>query len=123
MHEIAISRAPPSQAISQNLKNIFENPLKSDACNWAGPGFNEDWVSFSETPDPHALNLPKQIFIDYARQQGLEYIDQHHFVRHTVYDYILKAEYLVDGFADVEYFVATATFRYVNYEIKNLLDN
>ena len=25
--------------------------------------------------------------------------------------------------ADVEYFVATATFRYVNYEIKNLLDN
>ena len=25
--------------------------------------------------------------------------------------------------ADVEYFIATATFRYVNYEIKNLLDN
>ena len=25
--------------------------------------------------------------------------------------------------ADVEYFVATATFRYVNYEIKNLLNN
>ena len=25
--------------------------------------------------------------------------------------------------ADVEYFVATATFRYVNYEIRNLLNN
>jgi len=25
--------------------------------------------------------------------------------------------------ADLEYFIASATFRYTNYEIKNLLDN
>ncbi|WP_319519333.1 hypothetical protein [uncultured Martelella sp.] len=45
MHEIAISRAPPSQAVSRKLQNVFENPLKSDTCRWTGPGFNEYWDS------------------------------------------------------------------------------
>ena len=52
--------------------------------------------------------------VDYARQQGLDYIDQHHFVRYSSDDncdgplcidhFAAKVEYLKDGFADVEYF-------------------
>ena len=52
--------------------------------------------------------------IDYARQQGLDYIDQHHFIRYSSDDdcdgplcvdhFAAKVEYLKDGFADVEYF-------------------
>ena len=52
--------------------------------------------------------------IDYARQQGVEYIDQHHFIRYSSDDncegpycidhFAAKVEYLKDGFADIEYF-------------------
>ena len=42
--------------------------------------------------------------VDYKRQEGVEYLDQHHFVRYVANDWIAKAEYLVDGFADIEYF-------------------
>ena len=42
--------------------------------------------------------------VDYKRQQGNEYLDQHHFVRFVDDKYILKGEYLEDGFADIKYF-------------------
>ncbi|WP_132312080.1 hypothetical protein [Martelella mediterranea] len=42
MHEIAISRAPPSQAISLDLQIFFENQIKSDACGRIGSDHDED---------------------------------------------------------------------------------
>ena len=60
--------------------------------------------------------------IDYARQQGVDYIDQHHFIRYSSDDdcdgpfcidhFAAKVEYLKDGFADVEYFELSERYRY-----------
>ena len=60
--------------------------------------------------------------VDYARQQGVEYIDQHHFIRYSSDDdcdgpycidhFAAKIEYLKDGFADVEYFELSERYRY-----------
>ena len=50
--------------------------------------------------------------VDYKRQEGVEYLDQHHFVRYVASDWIAKAEYLVDGFADIEYFETSQRYRH-----------
>ena len=60
--------------------------------------------------------------IDYARQQGVDYIDQHHFIRYSSDDdcedplcidyFAAKVEYLKDGFADIEYFELSERYRY-----------
>tara|TARA_R100000988_G_C3982728_1_gene157916 strand:+ start:28 stop:1056 length:1029 start_codon:yes stop_codon:yes gene_type:complete len=50
--------------------------------------------------------------VDYRRQEGVEYLDQHHFIRYVANDWIAKAEYLVDGFADIEYFETSQRYRY-----------
>ena len=60
--------------------------------------------------------------IDYKRQEGIDYMDQHHFIRYSSDDdcedplcvnyFALKLEYLEDGFADIKYFEASERFRY-----------
>jgi len=60
--------------------------------------------------------------IDYKRQEGVDYIDQHHFIRYSSDDgcpdalcinfFAFKVEYLQDGFADVEYFEASERYRH-----------
>ena len=60
--------------------------------------------------------------IDYKRQEGVDYMDQHHFIRFSSDDgcpsglcvnyFALKLEYLQDGFADVEYFEASERYRH-----------
>ena len=49
--------------------------------------------------------------IDYRRQEGIEYIDQNHFLRYVKPLWMTKVEYMKDGFADVEYYEATQRFR------------
>ena len=49
---------------------------------------------------------------DLARQQGLEFLNQNHFLRYVGDQYIVKIEYLQDGFADIEYFEASQRYRY-----------
>jgi len=59
--------------------------------------------------------------MDYKRQEGIDYIDQHHFVRYSSDDgcpeklclnfFALKLEYLEDGFADIKYFEASERYR------------
>jgi hypothetical protein len=60
--------------------------------------------------------------VDYKRQEGVDYMDQHHFVRYSSDDdcddplcvnyFAFKVEYLQDGFADVEYFEASERYRH-----------
>ena len=60
--------------------------------------------------------------IDYKRQEGVDYVDQHHFIRFSSDDgcpdelcinfFSLKLEYLEDGFADVKYFEASERYRH-----------
>ena len=49
--------------------------------------------------------------IDYRRQEGVEYIDQNHFLRYVKPLWMTKVEYMKDGFADIEYYEATQRFR------------
>jgi len=59
--------------------------------------------------------------IDYKRQEGKNYMDQHHFIRYSSDDgcpdelcinfFALKVEYLEDGFADIKYFEASERYR------------
>ena len=60
--------------------------------------------------------------VDYARQQGVDFIDQHHFIRYSSDDdcdgplcvdhFAAKVEYVKDGFADVEYFELSERYRH-----------
>ena len=59
---------------------------------------------------------------DYKRQEGENYLDQHHFLRYVSDDgcgklwcpkhFTAKIEYLEDGFADIKYFEASERYRY-----------
>ena len=48
---------------------------------------------------------------DYRRQQGVNYLDQDHFLRYVGERWITKVEYLQDGFADVSYFEGSQRVR------------
>ena len=48
---------------------------------------------------------------EYKRQQGLTFFDQHHFLRYVADKWMIKTEYLKDGFADIEYFEGSQRFR------------
>ena len=50
--------------------------------------------------------------VNYTRQQGNEYLDQHHFLRYVANAYIVKGEYLEDGVADIKYFETSQRYRY-----------
>lgn len=48
---------------------------------------------------------------DWRRQQGREFLDQDYFLRYVAKHWIVKTEYLQDGFADVRYFEASQRYR------------
>ena len=50
--------------------------------------------------------------VSYVRQEGENYANQHHFLRYIGDDYILKGEYLEDGFADIKYFETSQRYRH-----------
>jgi hypothetical protein len=70
---------------------------------------------------------------EYKRQEGESYLDQHHFIRYVGDDacghkgcwkhFIVKVEYLEDGFADIKYFEASERFTYKHSSNKNLTFN
>jgi len=50
--------------------------------------------------------------VDYKRQEGVEYLDQNHFVRYVGENILVKTEYLKDGFADIQYFETSQRYKY-----------
>jgi len=48
---------------------------------------------------------------DWTRQQGTSFFNQDYFLRYVAKNWIAKAEYLADGFADIRYFEASERFR------------
>ena len=50
--------------------------------------------------------------MDFKRQEGEEYLDQHHFIRYVRDSWVVKGEYLEDGFADIKYVEASERYRY-----------
>jgi len=59
---------------------------------------------------------------DMKRQEGDDYLDQHHFIRYSAHDncskiicakhFSFKGEYLEDGFADIKYFEVSQRYRH-----------
>ena len=50
--------------------------------------------------------------VDWKRQQGTNFLNQHHFLRYVADKWITKVEYLQDGFADIEYFESSQRYRH-----------
>ena len=48
---------------------------------------------------------------DFVRRLGVNFTNQHHFVRYVADKWVSKVEYLQDGFADIKYFEASERFR------------
>ena len=47
-----------------------------------------------------------------ARQQGTDFINQNHFLRYVADKWVVKVEYLQDGFADIEFFEFSQRYRH-----------
>ena len=48
---------------------------------------------------------------DYKRRFGQRYLDQNHFLRYVADKWIVKTEYVQQGFADIKYFEASQRYR------------
>jgi len=83
-------------------------------------GTEESWSDGASIGKVRGLEFLFEV--DYKRQQGNEYLDQHHFIRFVGDDgcgekfclkhFILKGEYLEDGFADIKYVETSERYRY-----------
>jgi hypothetical protein len=77
------------------------------------PFYNGTENSFSDAATIGKVKGLEFLFeADYKRQQGINYIDQNHFLRYVADDWIAKASYVQDGFADIKYFEASERYRY-----------
>jgi len=67
--------------------------------------------SFSDAANVGLTPFEFLFEVDYKRQEGIEYFDQHHFLRYVEPVWLAKVEYIKDGFADIEYFESTQRLR------------
>ena len=68
--------------------------------------------SFSDAATIGKINGFEFLFEgDYTRQQGTNFLNQNHFLRYVANKWVVKVEYLQDGFADIEYFEASQRYR------------
>jgi len=82
----------------ENRKNVFYNGTEVSVSDAATIGNVEGLEYLFE--------------FDYKRQQGNYFVDQQHFLRYVHDHWILKVEYVQDGFADLKYFEASQRYRY-----------
>jgi len=82
----------------ENRKNVFYNGTEVSVSDAATIGNVEGLEYLFE--------------FDYKRQQGNYFVDQQHFLRYVHDHWILKIEYVQDGFADLKYFEASQRYRY-----------
>ena len=69
--------------------------------------------SFSDASTVGKVKGFENLFeLSYVRQEGENYANQHHFLRYIDDTYILKGEYLEDGFADIKYFETSQRYRH-----------
>jgi len=69
--------------------------------------------SFSDASTVGKIKGFEYLFeLSYVRQEGENYANQHHFLRYIDDNYILKGEYLEDGFADIKYFETSQRYRH-----------
>ena len=82
----------------ENRKNVFYNGTETSVSDAATVGNVEGLEYLFE--------------FDYKRQQGSKFVDQQHFLRYVHDHWIVKTEYVQDGFADLKYFESSQRYRY-----------
>ena len=82
-----------------NIQNRFKNGT-------------ENSFSDAATIGSKSRGFEYLVEFDYRRQQGRKFLNQDHFIRYIADRYVLKVEYLEDGFADIGYFEASQRFRH-----------
>ena len=81
--------------------------------NRANTFYNGTEKSFSDNATIGKIKGFEFLFeLDYTRQQGINFLNQQHFLRYVADKWIAKVEYVQDGFADIEYFEASQRYRY-----------
>jgi hypothetical protein len=81
--------------------------------NKANTFYDGTETNYSDAATVGKLRGVEYLFeMDFKRQEGNEYLDQHHFIRYVSDHYTIKGEYLEDGFADIKYFEASERYRY-----------
>ena len=81
--------------------------------NRANTFYNGTENSFSDNATIGKIKGFEFLFeLDYTRQQGINFLNQQHFLRYVADKWIAKVEYVQDGFADIEYFEASQRYRY-----------
>ena len=77
--------------------------------------------SFSDAATVGKVSGFEYLFeVSYVRQEGENYANQHHFLRYIDDSYILKGEYLEDGFSDIKYFETSQRYRYKVEDLSKL---
>jgi len=80
--------------------------------NRANTFYNGTENSFSDAATIGKIKGFEFLFeLDYARQQGANFLNQNHFLRYVDDKWVAKVEYLEDGFADIKYFEASERYR------------
>tara|TARA_B100001093_G_scaffold182854_1_gene175446 strand:- start:3890 stop:4927 length:1038 start_codon:yes stop_codon:yes gene_type:complete len=60
---------------------------------------------------------------DFVRRLGVNFTNQHHFIRYVADKWVAKVEYLEDGFADIRYFESSERYRFKIGELGKLSVN
>ena len=98
---------------STNIETPYDYSLTMGVRKIARFGYENRAQTFydgSETSWADGANVGKRNGLEflaevkYKRQMGQEFLDQNHFLRYVGDKYIVKGEYLQDGFADISYF-------------------
>jgi len=107
--ETSTVKTPYDYNLSLGIRKIARFGYENKAQTFYD-GTENSWSDGANIGKVHGLEFLFEI--DYKRQQGNEYLDQHHFIRFVEDKYILKGEYLQDGFADIKYFETSERYRY-----------
>ena len=107
--ETATVQTPYDYNLALGIRKIARFGYENRASTFYD-GTEESWSDGASIGKVRGLEFLFEI--DYTRQQGNEYLDQHHFIRFVDNKYILKGEYLEDGFADIKYVETSQRYRY-----------
>ena len=106
--ETSITQTPYDYNITLGIRKIARFGYE----NKANTFYDGTETSWSDGANVGKRNGLEYLFeINYKRQMGDKFVDQNHFIRWVENSYILKGEYLEDGFADISYFETSERYR------------
>ena len=106
--ETKIVKTPFDYNIAFGIRKIARFGYENRASTFYD-GTEESWADGANVGKKNGLEYLFEA--DIKRQEGKDYVDQNHFIRYVSGWYMLKGEYLEDGFADIEYFETTQRLR------------